>query len=292
MKKISCFLLVAVFILGVKTDLYAQNNFLMTEDVLSTSSELEEIKALEEEMINCMESFGSESAKDVTFHYERSIKIHGSDIFRLKTDNARTILDALDKDEHMWVVEAEMNGRWYSLEIPKGSPLNEEVDFTPEEEREIRAREGKWFVVGGGEITDENQSLWNKVTSQEQMLEGCEQAVLIHDLPGFQYPVLLGMQDGKASLFAGIGYSYPVMSDYEEEMQIPLSRSGDMERVYGFQDLADRVEPYYHLSSDIGGGGEKGKTGFMVLYIWIPVVTVVFLAVGLVMHQDQIRRSQ
>lgn len=279
MKKTVWIFLAVLFILGGKTDLYAKNSYLREEDVLATSSELEEIKALEDEMTANMEASSGETAKDVTFHYERSVKILGTDIFSLKTDDAGVILNALDKGEHMWIVEAEMNGKWYELEIPKGSPLNEEVDFTPEEEAEIRSHEGKWFVVGYGEITDEKQSLWNKIAAQEQALEGCEQAVLIHDLPGFQYPVLLGIKDEKASLFAGIGFSYSLMSDYEEEMQIPQSKSGDSERAYGFWEMADRVEPYYHISPDMnGGGGGKGESGVRLIYIWIPAAAVIILA--------------
>lgn len=279
MKKTVWIFLAVLLILGGKTDLYAQNSYLREEDVLSTSSELEEIKVLEEEMTANMEACGRETAKEVTFHYERSVKILGTDIFSLKTDDAGVILDALDKGEHMWIVEAEMNGKWYELEIPKGSPLNEEVDFTPEEEAEIRSREGKWFVVGCGELTEERLSLWNKITAQEQVLEGCEQAVLIHDLPGFQYPVLLGIKNEKASLFAGIGYSYSLMSDYKEEMQIPQSRSEDSERAYGFWELADRVEPYYHISPDMnGGGGGNSESGIRLIYIWIPAAAVIILA--------------
>ena len=272
MKKAICILLTAVFMLGVKTDLYAQNDFLRDEDVLATSSDLEEIKALEDEMIASMETCGNEKAKDVTIHYEKSVKILREDIFALKTDDADAILDALDKGEHMWIVLAEMNGKQYELEITKGLPLNEEVDFTPEEEAEIRAHEGKWFVVGYGEVTDE-ESIWHRIMEQQEELKDCDQAVLIHDQPGLHYPILLGLKDNKAAVFDGIGYGYPMVGDMPQT-RAATNEAGELLEPVDFWEIADRVEPYYHVSSDIVGGGGEVESKIPVRFLWISVAVL------------------
>ncbi len=280
MKKIFGFLLMAAVLFGNSNPASAQDGILYPEDVLSTSSELEEISALEDEMVDAIAGNSGGTAHSVEFHYERSVKIHGTDIFQLNTDDAEILLQTLEKGDHMWIVEAEMNGKWYRLEIPKGMPLNEDVDFSPEEEREIREHEGKWFVVGVGEITEEDQSLWNRVMAQEKTLENCDQAVIIHDLPGFQFPVLLGMENGKASVFAGLGYDYAIVDDYEEMQTVQSEQESVHNSLYSFQEMADRAEQYRNVSLDeSGGAGRKlGKEGWVLL--WIPVAALIVLAIA------------
>lgn len=107
-------------------------------------------------------------------------------------------------------------------------------------------------------------------------MEGCQQAVIIVDLPGFQYPVVLGIKDGKAARWINIGYDNPVMDDVQANTQT-MSRAvnATQEGVFEFQELADRVESYYNLSPE-ESGGTGSRTEQNTVY-WVYILSAVLV---------------
>lgn len=255
MKKFLCFVFTAMLILSGRESLMAQSEYLGSEDILATSSEFEEVSALQEEMRESLAAFAGVSADDAVIDYEKAVKIYAdSDIFQLDTDDGETILEFLEEGEHIWMVPASLNGKKYSFTISKGLPLSEEAKeiLTPAQQQEVIDRAGEWFVCGVGE-TDEY--FWEKVNDKSEELAGCQRAVIIVDLPGFQYPVVLGIKDGTAARWVNIGYDNPVMDDLQAETQtLSLTKDAALDGVFDFHELADRVEDYYDLSSDESGG--------------------------------------
>lgn len=255
MKKMICFIFAMIMISCGVEDVIAQTVSFGQEDILSTSSEFEEISSLRDEMIDSLEALTQTSAEEAVIHYDRSIKIYATtDIFQLDTDDGEAILELLEEGDHIWMVPASLNGKEYELTITKGLPLREEAKdvLTPSQQQEVIDREGKWFVVGIGE-TDE--SFWEKVSAKSEELAGCQRVVIIMDLPGFHYPVALGIKDGTAARWVNLGYDNPIMEDALADSQ-NMSRSANaaQEGVFEFHELADRVDAYYDLSSEESGG--------------------------------------
>lgn len=283
MKRIVCFLLATVYFLSCQGDLYAQGRALVSEDVLEGSSEFEEVSALQDEMVSWMEGSENASAEDVDICYGEALKIYdGAGILQMKTDDAGKILDVLEQNGHIWLVPARINGEFYELTIAKGLPLSESGKkyLTETEQQEIRDQEGRWTITESGKALEGYQSVWDRTKAQMENLKDCDRVILVNNLPGFQYPVLLGIKDQRAVSFAGIGYGYSVISDYEDEVQTRKAKKTDSNRVYGFQELSAYAEPYYHSSTDLTGGASSGneRSGFNFLYIGFPAAAVAVLA--------------
>lgn len=118
------------------------------------------------------------------------------------------------RGDHIWIVPVSLEGKKYSMMVTKGLPLSEDAKevLTPEQQQEVIDREGKWFISEVAEEETDN-SLWEMLLNRRGELEGCERVVLILDLPGFQYPVALGFQNGKAARWVSLGYQYSIMED-------------------------------------------------------------------------------
>lgn len=283
MKRVVCFLLAVVFFLSHQGNLFARSSILDPKDILEDSSEFEEVSALQDEMVSWIEGSEDTSVKDVDICYDKAVKIYdGAGILQMKTDDAGKILDALEQNGHIWLVPVKINGEVYELTIAKGLPLSESGKkyLTETEQQEIRNQEGRWTITESGKGLEEYQSVWDRTKAQIENLKDCDRAILVNNLPGFQYPVLLGIKNQRAVSIASIGYGYSAISDYEEEVQAGRTRKVDSNGVYGFQELAAYAEPYSHGSTDLTGGASSGSEGrgFNFLYIGFPAAAVAVLA--------------
>lgn len=170
------------------------------------------------------------------------------------------------------MVPVSLDGKKYMMTVTKGLPLREDVKdiLTPEQQQEVIDREGKWFVVGVGEGVPEGETddyYWEMLLARSEVLAQCQQVVLLVDLPGFQYPVVLGFQDGKAARWIGLGYQYSIMEDAAEEAELMgEAADAEQERVFEYHELADRMEEYYNPSSDLNGGGGRRADSSAVRY--------------------------
>lgn len=299
MRKILGALVGILVFLGGRQAVMAQEINLRPEDILATSSEREEISVLEEEMITGIMGWNGiskeneaeyEEAKqyytqNAEIHYDEAVKIHcNTYLFQLDTDDQEAILDELDQGDHIWMVPVSLDGKKYMMTVTKGLPLGEEAKevLTPEQQQEVIDREDKWFVVGVGEGVPEGETddyFWEMLLARSEMLAQCQQVVLIADLPGFQYPVVLGFQDGKAAKWIGLT-KYPIMEDAAEESGV-MSEAADAEQagVFEYHELADRMEEYYDPSSDLNGGGGRRAESSAVRY-WVIGGLAVVLAGG------------
>lgn len=290
MKKTGCILLAAVFLLSVKMNVYAQDSVLVPEDVLESSSEFEEILLLQEEMIRWVGA-GGKTENGVEIRYDRALKVYdGTGVLQMKTDNSKAILDAMEQNGHIWIVPAEKNGKRYELTVARGLPLAEDAKpyLTEYEQQKIRENEGKWTVTEC--VYDDDggyQSVWDRTNAQLKNLKDCDRVILVNSLSGFQYPVLLGIKEQKAVSFAGIGYGYFVISDYEDKMQTEKGRKQNRNSVYGFKELADCAEPYFHLKGD--NNSENESRGLYLLYTGFQAAVVVLaLAVVYLRRQGKV----
>lgn len=284
MKKIVCFLLAAVSVLSGQNNLYAQSSNLVSEDILTGSSEFEEISALQDEMVLWMEGSENESAQESAVCYNQALKIYdGAGVLQMKTDDAGVILDMLEQNGHIWLVPAEINGEFYELTIAKGLPLSESGKkyLTETEQQEILDQEGKWTITESGKALEGYQSVWDRIKTQLENLKDCDRVILVNNLPGFQYPVLFGFKDRKAVSIADIGYGYSAISDYEEEVQSRKAKRTDSNGVYDFKELTAYAEPYCNRSADliVGGAAKSDGGGFDFLFLGLPIVAVAVLAV-------------
>lgn len=303
MRKILGVLVGILVFLGGREAFMAQEINLRPEDILATSSEREEISVLKEEMIDGMLAWNGISKESETeyeeakqyymqnaeIHYDEAVKIHSSTyLFQLDTDDEGTILDYLDQGEHIWMVPVSLDGKKYMMTVTKGLPLREDVKdiLTTEQQQEVIDREGKWFVVGIGEGVPEGETddyYWEMLLARSEALAQCQQVVLIMDLPGFQYPVALGFQDGKAASWIGLGYQYSIMEDAAEEAELMSQSAGtEQEKVFEYHELANRMEEYYNPSSDLNGGGGRVEKTSSARYWAIGGAAAVIAAVAVV----------
>lgn len=298
MRKILGALVGILVFLGGREAFMAQEINLRPEDILATSSELEEISLLEDEMIDNLLGVNNVSVENETdyeaerqyytenieFHYDKAVKIHSSTyLFQLDTDNEEAILNYLDQGDHIWIVPVSLDGKKYMMTVTRGLPLSEDAKevLTPEQQQEVIDREGKWFVV---EIVGEtDEYFWETLLSRKEELEGCERVTVIADLPGFHYPVVLGFQDGRAARWVGLGYQYSIMEDAAEEAELMSQSAGtEQERVFEYHELADRMEEYYNPSSDLNGGGGRVEKTSSARYWAIGGAAAVIAAVAVV----------
>lgn len=296
MKKMLGILAVFLLVLCTREYLMAQEVCLGDEDILFTSSELEEISVLKDEMVRMLLAINGISTENGTdydakyqyytenieIHYDKAVKIYSNTyFFQLDTDDEEAILDDLDQGDHIWIVPVSLEGKKYSMTVTKGLPLSEDAKevLTPEQQQEVIDREGKWFISEVAEEETDN-SLWEMLLNRRGELEGCERVVLILDLPGFQYPVVLGFQDGKAARWVSLGYQYSIMEDAAEESGL-MSEAAVAEQagVFEYHELADRMEEYYDPSSDLNGGGGRRAESSAVRY-WVIGGLAVALAGG------------
>ena len=291
MRKILVLVVTVMLIFSERERTVAQSEYFGQEDILATSSEFEKVSALYDEMIKSLAAFEGISAENAVIDYERAVKIYAdTDIFQLDTDDGETILEFLGEGEHIWMVPASLNGKKYLFTISKGHPLTEDAKevLTLEEQQEVIDREGNWFVCG---IEEADEGFWEKVNARSKELEGCQQAVIIVDLPGFQYPVVLGIKEGKAARWINIGYDNPVMDDVQADTQtMSKSVNTTQEGVYEFHELADRVESYYNLSSgESGGTGSRAEQNTVYWGYILSAVLVGSILVAIILKKSKSR---
>lgn len=112
MKKMLGILAVFLLVLCTREYLMAQEVCLGDEDILFTSSELEEISVLKDEMVRMLLAINGISTENGTdydakyqyytenieIHYDKAVKIYSNTyFFQLDTDDEEAILDDLDQ---------------------------------------------------------------------------------------------------------------------------------------------------------------------------------------------------
>lgn len=139
----------------------------------------------------------SRKAASSDVNYNDAFKIYvGVDVFKMDTTNIRELRNALEAGGYIYEIPLYVEGDTVLVDIAKGQPLNDDVEFTKEERKNILANAGKWQVTSvkyyRNEIVNYATEISNKI---EKVPEG---TILVGGLPRFRFPVaLLPDEDGE-----------------------------------------------------------------------------------------------
>lgn len=182
MKKWSAFLTSIMLLIGSTISVCAATEpdtdlSVLTEEIVTASNDLFLDKLSREITEN-----------DVDFNNAFKIYI-GIDLFKTEIDDVAEIPAAFGDDGYIYELPIYLDGNTLIVNIAKGQPLNENVEFTDEERQEILENVGKWQVTAikyyDNEIVDYTTELENRTGRIT------ENAVLVGGLPYFRYAVAL-----------------------------------------------------------------------------------------------------
>lgn len=167
------------------------------------------------------------------------------------------------------------------MTISRGLPLSETAKavLTESEQEEIRSQEGKWTIPTYGEAGSVS------IESAADSINGIDSAVIVGGMAGFQFPILIGFQDGKAKGFYSLGYSYPVIEDSEQTVS-RTSASGTSLPGYSYDELLNASKGYkiQQDNGETGGGATitvnpKGDIAAGRIFLILVVITVFFAVI-------------
>lgn len=246
-KNILGLLVVAVLLINASISLKADELPIQENDVLSNSSDYEEISALEDEILSELREISGVSEGLEQIDFSKGIKVYiNTDILQLNTDNKESILSELHSGDYVWVIPFTIDNENYQVTLGKGMPLSEEAKevLTPSQQQHIIEQEGKWGIseISRGTVAPYMEQLENK-----EELDHYSQVVFIGSIPGIAMPMALCFDSQKATEWVGLGFSYPVIED-----NIQTRSSSD---IYDFQTLVAAAKTYdTGNSSDLNGG--------------------------------------
>lgn len=161
---------------------------------LENDTQYNEIMALEAEAREAIafvyqEKTGNALPADTKIDLGKSLKIYVSDNLLSQNFDQQELSEVLAAAPILWYYEQEISGTNYLLEITKGSPVDESIEWTEEERSFLEAVAGNWYVSGKG-YQDET-SFKEKLQQVDDNLLNLGSSYLVTGLRLLQSPTLL-----------------------------------------------------------------------------------------------------
>lgn len=258
---------------------------------LTESADYAEIQQTEETILDQMnEVYQTEYGKNAgapfsALNYDHSVKIYiDTDVLALHTDDETAIQEALDKGDHIWVIETTVDGITAEVTLGRGEPLDEAAAsvLTEEEKEEVRRNEGKWCVQTVSVQQDSDSFYPEKVnqalSKSGEISSAAERVVIVGGIPAFRYPIAIAFDGEKATHWISLGEDFITTALEDEDISAAADGSmanvlqeGASTGVYDFNTLADYAQATYKASDEDSVGGAGVTDG-----AWLtPIVVVV-----------------
>lgn len=281
MKKWSAFLTSIMLLIGSTISVCAATEpdtdlSVLTEEIVTASNDLFLDKLSREITEN-----------DVDFNNAFKIYV-GIDLFKTEIDDVAEIPAAFGDDGYIYELPIYLDGNTLIVNIAKGQPLNENVEFTDEERQEILENVGKWQVTAikyyDNEIVDYTTELENRTGRIT------ENAVLVGGLPYFRYAVaLLPDDNGKIE-------NLVPLSDIPGIENINTLQS-DSENIYNYEEVKNYINQLPPIAEDKAGAygflnveAAKDSLNSMSIVGGLVILTVIFLSVLVIYVKKYIKR--
>jgi len=224
MKKIAMFImLLSLSLFGFTFDAKAAENVLYSEDILSQSSDFEEIKALEPFIIQrakeaCSLNNSGLSADDIVVDYDNSIRVYTDCLVfesnEVSEDRVDEIIEySIDKMYFGWQIPvySESKGKKVGVLVARQLPLDEYAKSYMSEDlqKAIMETEGK-YKVSTAEVLDERAAIMSYINDIKTSLPDGAKVRVFGSQPGFFQPVAVVITKGKISSLFPLGYRYRV----------------------------------------------------------------------------------
>lgn len=268
MKKLFLLLTSVLLSIGVSIPVYAVNDDLshLTSEIVTASNDL----------------FSDKLKREITpadIDYSKAFQIYvGINLFETDIDSVNEIADVFGQNGYIYELPIYVDGDTLIINIAKGMSLNENVDFTEEEQQEILNNVGRWQVTAviyyANEIVDYTAELEKKIGSTP------ENAVLVGGLPYFKYAVAILPDDSgnikglvPLSDVPGIEHintlksDLPNVLDYQKVKeyvnQLPPPKDGEA-GTYGFLDTVSTE----HDNRRVIGAAAVLVVGMVTAIVW------------------------
>lgn len=206
------------------------------QDILATSDDFEDVYELNQEILKDLQKFClsrqlSEYPKEVD--YQKAVKVYvGADILRMDTCDKEEMLEALGRNEYVWLVSINTAAGNYQITIARDTALPNDQ----KEQQEMCDARGKWVIKSHSLAAVE--PYLEQIEEKASEMPDCARIVLAGELPGFYMPVAIGFDDSKAKYLMGLGFQYGIAYGN-------ISNTS----VYEFEKITERVKKTYMTDS-------------------------------------------
>jgi hypothetical protein len=156
--------------------------------------------------------FGNELRTRITaddIDISKAVKIYvDTNVFEIPSHNLDDVKIVLEKGEYIYEIPVSVDDETVVLNIAKGRPLSDRVDFTEKEREQIIADEGKW-VITAFTLHPDYKSYDKNFTVGDNMTY-----ILVGGMPFFRAPAALIAEDGEIIAIAATGGAIPEFNDF------------------------------------------------------------------------------
>ncbi len=261
-----------------------------TISVCAATEQDHDLSVLTEEIVTASNDlFLDKLSREITENdvdFNNAFKIYvGTDLFKTEIDDVEEIPAAFGDDGYIYELPIYLDGGTLIVNIAKGQPLNESVEFTDEERQEILDNVGKWQVTALKYYDNEIVDYTTELEKRTGILT--ENAVLVGGLPYFRYAVaLLPDENGKIENLVPLSdvpgienistlqsdsdhiYNYEEVKNYINQLP-PLAE--DQAGAYGFLNVASAKNSFNNMLI-IGGLAILVAIGLCVIVIYVKKV--------------------
>ena len=214
-----------------------------------------------------------------------------TDIISLHTDDETTIISKLSEGSYAYEVSAFVEGYEVELTFSVGNPPSKDIEkvLTDEQYQEVLDNAGKWNLTSYGVVYEDNISQWQ--VTEKFNLEKYDNAIIASSQKGFNYPIVIGFIDGKATdIYPLYGLvAYPILCD--------TSAQPNEDGAYSFSSIPQWQEEYetYLIENDIDDGtkgvmSDEPSAGQMPVKVIVPVIIIIAVIVVIVVAVKQRRK--
>lgn len=184
------------------------------------------------------------TANDIDF--ENLYKIYvGTNIFQLQTTNAEELKNEMERTGFIYELPIYVDGDTIIVNIAKGQPLDESVEFTEEEKQAIISNVGKWQITAVKFYDNETVNYNSDIQSTIGKIP--QNVMLVGGLPRFKYAVAL-LADEKGNIESIFPLSEVPGANVLRSIQT------DIPTVYDYEQMKNYINQLPPLDSDEAGG--------------------------------------
>lgn len=289
LKKLSgIFIIVIVFLCSLTVSVSAA--VMDKEDILSESSDFEEIKALETAIIEkarsmCRLNAVGDIQNGIVVDYENSVRVWNNFLFFENCDVSENRLEeitdaCLENWYYAWQIPvySEVTGKSVGVVVSRRRPLEHNAENLSEESKKrINDLAGKYDVASADLLTERN-SIMSYVKDIEAGLPDGSQVKIYGSQPGFFQPVGAVISGKKISGLFSLGYEYEACDTDGNPLQTG--------KVYDYASLYPTIEKYTVNEAD--GEIQNGSYSNMIAptkstsAISLPVILIIAAALLLI----------
>ena len=287
MKKIIIFLFSICLLLITPIIVFAENKkeddlTVLADEIIRTTNDLYKDKLPREVTENDLD-------------FENVFKIYiGVNIFSKDIDLIKDIPKIFGADGYIYELPIYLDNNTVIVNISKGQPLNENVEFTGEERSNILKGEGKWQVTAIKYY--ENKTVDYRTELKKRLGTVPEDTVLVGELPYFRYAVaLIPNTDGRIEGIVPLSDVPGVEKIKDLRVKANKMETDDM---YDYQNikeyinelpkiLGDEAGPYGFL--DVAKPNLSKNNNSVVLFLFVGVIFVCGIAIFLYKNKKTVR---